>query len=234
MLALLAGRIYDHAPQQNAFPLGATTLLLMRRTLILSLLLGATAVGCQPDRSGVRPDSTRGGLSTAQAPATQSIALSVDDGGCEANPDAAHPNPQRLISEYLDRGGRGEFLASSAWHDGAVECPGHTPGFDSATLVTGWRLSTLRETADSVLFQVAFDRHSDLTQDSTGMYLVPAAGVELDTIIAVRKPFGWRVGGFEFQPHVLPMAAKARLQLREGDQRLIDSLITLSASRPGA
>jgi len=157
----------------------------------------------------------------------------MDDDGCGADPKVEHPDPQVLVSEYLDRGGRGDFLASNAWHDGAVECPGHTPGFDSGTLVTGWRLSTLREGADSVSFQVAFDRHSEIAQDSVGMYLLPAAGVELDTITVVRKPYGWRVGGCELQPHVLPTGAKSRLRLREGDQRLIDSLIARSTARPG-
>lgn len=207
---------------------------LMIRRFILPLLLLATAVGCQADRPALRRDSTSPRVATAQAPVTQAAGQSTDDDGCDADPKATHADPHLLVNEYLDRGGRGEFLALSAWHDGAVECPGHTPGFDSGTLVTGWRLLKLREAADSVSFQIAFDRHSDITQDGAGMYLVPAAGVELDTITAVRKPYGWRVGGFEFQPHVLPAGAKAKLQLREGDRRLIDSLITLSTSRPGA
>lgn len=191
-------------------------------------------VGCRVDGPALRRDSTGPRVAAVLAPATQPVGPSTDDDGCAAEPTATHSDPHLLIKEYLDRGGRGEFLASSAWHDGAMECPGHSPGFDGGTLVTGWRLSLLREVADSVSFQIAFDRHSEITQDSAGMYLVPAIGVELDTIIAVRKPYGWRVGGFEFQPHVLPAGAKARLQLREGGRRLIDSLLALSASRPGA
>lgn len=207
--------------------------LLMIRRFVSSLLLGASAIGCEVDRPAARPDSAGPGVATAEVPAPQTVAPSADDDGCGADPKAVHSDPQLLVNEYLDRGGRGEFLGSSVWHDGAVECPGHTPGFDTGTLVTGWHLSKLRETADSVSFQVAFDRHSEITQDSAGMYLVPAAGVERDTIIAVRKAYGWRLGGFEFQPHVLPSGAKAQLRLRESDRRLIDSLITLSPSRPG-
>jgi hypothetical protein len=205
----------------------------MNRRFIASPLLGASAIGCQVDRSAPRPDSAGPRIATARVPATQAVEQSTDDDGCGADKKAAHSDPQLLVKEYLDRGGRGEFLESSVWHDGAVECPGHTPGFDSGTLVTGWQLSKLRETADSVSFQVVFDRHSEITQDSASMYLVPAAGAERDTIIAVRKPYGWRLGGFEFQPHVLPSAAKARLELRESDRRLLDSLITLSPSRSG-
>ena len=207
---------------------------LMIRRFILPLLALAIAVGCQVDRSALRRDSTSQTVAVAQTPATQALGSSVDDDGCDAEPRTAHSDPQLLITEYLDRGGRGDFLASSTWRDGAVECPGHTPGFDSGTLVTGWRISRLREVSDSVTFQIAFDRHSEIRQDSAGMYLVPAAGVELDTVIAVRKPYGWRVGGFEFQPHVLPMGVKGKLQLREGDRHVLDSLITLSTSRPGA
>lgn len=206
----------------------------MIRHFCFPLLLLATSVGCQADRPALRRDSTGPRVATAQAPATQAVEPSTDDDGCDADPKVAHSDPQLLVNEYLERDGRGEFLASSTWHDGAVECPGHTPGFDSGTLVTGWRLSRVREVADTVSFQIAFDRHSEITQDTAGMYLVPAAGVELDTITAVRKPYGWRVGGFEFQPHVLPTGAKARLQLREGDRRLIDSLIALPRTRPGA
>jgi hypothetical protein len=173
----------------------------MIRRFILPLILLATAIGCQAERPAPRRDSTSPKVAAAQAPATQPAGPSIDDDGWDANPKVAHSDPLLLVNEYLERGGRGEFLASSAWHDGAVECPGHTPGFDSGTLVTDWRFSKLREVADSVSFQVAFDRHSEIAQDSAGMYLVPAAGVELDTITAVRKPYGWRVSGFEFPPH---------------------------------
>ena len=206
----------------------------MMRRLLVPVLVLASATSCRTDRPAVRGDSRNPSVSTAQNTAAPANAPSADDDGCNADSTAEHSNPQLLVREYLDRGGRGELLSSSPWHDGAVECPGHTPGFDSGTLVTGWSLSTLRETADSVAFQVAFDRHSEITQDSVGMYLVPAAGVELDTIVAVRKPYGWRLGGFEFQPHVLPTGAKAHLQLRETDRRLIDSLVSVSTSRPGA
>src|SRR4051812_41545686 len=117
----------------------------MIQRFILPLILLATAIGCQAERPAPRRDSTGPKVATAQAPATQPPGMSMDDDGCDANPKAAHSDPQLLVYEYLERGGRGEFLASSAWHDGAVECPGHAPGFDSGTLVTGWRLSKLRE-----------------------------------------------------------------------------------------
>jgi hypothetical protein len=62
-----------------------------------------------------------------------------------------------------------------------------------------------------------------MTQDSAGPYVVAERGTEVDTLVAVRTSYGWRVGGDEIGPHVHADAIRRRVpNLRGG--ALLDSL----------
>jgi hypothetical protein len=128
------------------------------------------------------------------------------------------------LTEYLERGGRGELLSTEPWHASTVECPGHTPGWDEATVVAGWQVVTMEQGADTARFVVAFQRLGRLSQDSLGPYIVAEPGLEHDTVVVVRKPYGWRIGGYELGPHIRPAAARAQLRDPARGAALLDSL----------
>lgn len=130
---------------------------------------------------------------------------------CGADTTWAHPEPRALVDEYLERGGDGSFLQSDPWHDGAVACPAHAPGADEATIVAGWTVAPLAQSADTARFALRFARLGRLTQDSAGAVAVAGAGEEVDTVVVVRTPAGWRIGDPEPAPHLLPEAVRRRL-----------------------
>jgi hypothetical protein len=186
--------------------------------------LVALLVACSDSRVPARntPDSV----------VTESAALplAVDDDGCEADSAHVHPAPTALLTEYLERGGRGELLSTSPWHASAVECPGHTPGWDEATVVAGWQVTPLEQGTDTARYVVEFRRLARLTQDSVGPFIVAEPGLEHDTVIVVRKPYGWRIGGYEFDPHIRSAAARAQLRDSTRGAALLDSLATTQAT----
>jgi hypothetical protein len=194
-----------------------------------ALLVGMAVLGACRDSSQAKtlPQPVS---ASESAPAAEDNPL--DDDGCGAVTSASHPDPRSLLTEYLEHNGRGEFMATSAWHDGAVECPGHTPGWDGATLVTGWSTKPLDGGRDTARFLVSYVRFGRITQDSIGPYIAVDPATETDTLLFVRKSYGWRLGGFETDPHVLASGARPRLTLRPGDARLLDSLAALPVVGP--
>jgi hypothetical protein len=150
---------------------------------------------------------------------------------CGVDTTRAHLDPVALINEFLARDTTGAFAKSDTWFETAVECPIRVPGFDSATLVEGYAITPARSNADTATFEVRYQRYGVIGQDSVGQVLEHQPGVELDTLTAVRTPYGWRIGGFVHQPHVSPAGALANLRLRGSDLRTLDSL--RSRSRPG-
>jgi len=206
---------------------------------ILGLLILACFLVACGERTATRP-AARSAPASAARPVpsdTAAVATSIpaDDDGCAADTTQAHAAPRALMDEYLERDGWGEFTEASDWYAQAVECPGHTPGWDESVLVTTWTVQPLREGADTATYVVTFQRVGRLTQDSAGLFIASEPGVEADTVPVVRTPYGWRVGGFARPPHVLPIGARARFRLRAHDRALLDSLSTADArpSRSG-
>lgn len=121
------------------------------------------------------------------------------DSSCDFVRVDAHPDPDQLLAEFVARDARGEFTESSDWFDGAVDCPGHEPGPDQATIVKGHQVRILARGADTVRAEVRWDRtgirRGGGEEDAD-------SGVVIDTLVAVRTSFGWRIASPALNPHV--------------------------------
>ena len=144
--------------------------------------------------------------------------------------------PLSVVEAYLEHGGADGYTGSDSISDAQVECPAGTPGWDAWTIVTNWKVIPVAQTPDRVQYVVEFDRYGLVDMDTAGTHLVRDSAIERDTIVVVRKPYGWRIHSPEFNPHVLPDAARKRRVWSTGDQQTLDSLVAhgARASRPGA
>ena len=139
---------------------------------------------------------------TGRAADTAAANLPADE-TCDFVRIAAHNDPTRLIDEFVARDARGEFTESSEWFNGAVDCPGHEPGPDQAVIVASHAVRVLSRGRDSVLAEVTWRRLGYVT----GGVERAAPGVYLDTLRAIRTPFGWRIESPALNPHVPGPAA---------------------------
>jgi hypothetical protein len=121
-------------------------------------------------------------------------AAAADTVGCELAAAPAHPDGEALVREFVRRDAAGEFTAGSAWFATAVDCPGHEAAPDAATLARDPRVRVIGRAADSVSAEVRWERVM------VGDVVVP--GTEVDTLTAVRTPYGWRVRSPALNPHV--------------------------------
>ena len=145
--------------------------------------VGLLAAGCA-DRHA--PDARE-----SRAPAG---AVALDTVGCELAVAPAHPDGEALVREFVRRDAAGEFTAASAWFASAVDCPGHEQAPDAATMARHPRVRLIARTADSLRAEVQWERLS------VGDAQMP--GTEIDTLAAVRTPYGWRVRSPALDPHI--------------------------------
>jgi hypothetical protein len=110
---------------------------------------------------------------------------------------AAHSNADSLLREFVERDARGEFTRSSAWFDGAVDCPGHEAAPHAATLIKSYELRVLRRTSDSLRAEVLWERVGYSGNGADAM----APGTDRDTLVVVHTAFGWRVTSPALRPH---------------------------------
>lgn len=190
-----------------------------RAALLLTLaIIVSSACG---ERS--RPEAPAASAPTVAAAAPDS-AVVADSAGCGLRAVVAHPDPAVLVNQYLARDGAGEFTESSAWLNSAMACPGHAPGWDGFTLITGYEQKALAEGPDTARFMISYTRHGYLEQDSAGFVIRAEPGTERDTVVAIRTPFGWRIGDPVVEPHVLPAAALARFKLGPAERKTLTTL----------
>ena len=142
-------------------------------------------------------------LGCAARDADTAAANTPSDETCDFVRVVAHNDPTRLIEEFVARDARGEFTRSSQWFNGAVDCPGHEPGPDQSTMVVAHAVRVLTRGRDSVLAEVTWRRLGYVT----GGVERAAPGVDLDTLRAIRTPFGWRIESPALNPHVPGPAA---------------------------
>lgn len=124
-----------------------------------------------------------------------------DTVGCAFELTNSHPDPRQLILEFVRRDSSGEFRGASVWFAGAVDCPGHEPGPDVASEISGYHLRFLSETRDTVRAEVLWTRLGYVSANGSEESL----GTEVDTLAAVRTPYGWRIKSPALNPHVPAM-----------------------------
>jgi len=140
--------------------------------------------------------NSQGAASARQAETRASAPVEADTVGCEFAPTIGHPDGEALLREFVRRDAAGEFTRTSAWFASATSCPGHEPAPDAAVMARNPRLRVLARAPDSLRAEVLWDRLM------IGDAKVP--GLEVDTLIALRTPYGWRVRSPVLIPHVPP------------------------------
>lgn len=125
------------------------------------------------------------------------------DESCDFVRVVAHEAPLPLIYEFVTRDARGEFTQASAWFNAAVDCPGHEPGPDQATIAVAHSVRITTQSRDSVVAEVRWQRVGYVT----GGVSRAAPGAEVDTLLAIRTPYGWRIASPALNPHVPGPAA---------------------------
>jgi hypothetical protein len=99
-----------------------------RILMLLALLSGACAGPADDSSDSAEAAEVGEDLGKAAAsPAVQPAFTSVED-DCDFIALHAHPHPDALIAEYLERDSRGEFLQTEGWLPQATTCPGHLHG----------------------------------------------------------------------------------------------------------
>ena len=161
----------------------------MRLRILAGVALLALGACRGQQAAPVDSETARSTASTAAASAAGQPWYLDPDEGCAFDTTVAHPDPDRLVTEYLARDAAGQFLQTDAWFAGATECPGHEPGPDSYVVISEYRSAPLHRGSDSVAYAVT----------STVVGMMGPAGLRsdprtvVDTVAAVRTPFGWRI-----------------------------------------
>ncbi len=194
------------------------------------IIIVALAVACAAEPRNGNHDAS-------SAAATAAVADVVDDTAqCLADTLPVHASANQLVAEYLERDADGQFLGGDAdpgrWYEGALACPGHTPGWDTAVLVFDWKLRTLNQGNARATYPVESRAFGTSESDSAGLILRPSHSIQLDTLTLARTRRGWRLIGFSRMPHVLPAALLRGRTWRPEYRRTLDSLVAAGARRP--
>jgi hypothetical protein len=182
------------------------------RALVLTVIL-VTLLECQG----------RGDTVAHQNPASAASVAVDDTAGCTIDTNRVHPDPSKLVAEFLRRDAAGQFTATNAWDASAFECPGHMPGWDGSTVITAYSLEPLSVGPDTARYTVRYQVFGSLDDDSVGVGLRILPSTELDTFVVVRTPYGWRIALPIIDPHLLPRTAVG-FQLKARDRHALDSL----------
>jgi hypothetical protein len=170
---------------------------------IAAIMLVSSACQQGPNRESTRTDSIVATPTLARALPQQ------PDSTCGFVSEQHHTDAAALVKEYLRRDGAGEWLMHGAthWLATAMMCPDHRPGWDAATLVSGFDITPLTADDTSAAFEVRYSRIGPLSQDSVSFYLIEEPGIESDTFITLKTQYGWRIQTPVIHAHILPRTA---------------------------
>lgn len=161
----------------------------MRRLPFLSLALAALmACGKAP---ATDPPAV---LDTLQA------GFLDDSDGCMFARVPRFVDPQALVMEYVTRDAAGGFLATSPWIDSALTCPGHLPGWDANTVITGFEVGTATVAGPHATVPVSYTAVGGL--DGWNHFSSVPRSVQV-VFELVNTPWGWRIDGPQLAPMVL-------------------------------
>jgi len=199
---------------------------------------------CRERPSGRGTDSPAVRASLAES--TSAIAGGNDaawqDPSCDTDTAQAHPSAGVLVREYLVRNDSLGFTTGAseeneAWLLGAAECPGHLGGTDGIVVVSSYGLDSLLAGIDSAQYLVSYHVIGGADPDGSGRWRFHAGQrLRLDTLVLVRSPYGWRIGGDPTDPLMSPSAIARRYEFSIPDRHMLDSIAQMGgrASRPGA
>ena len=182
----------------------------MRSTLSLTALI--LLVGCH-------------GQDASKVPAADSRSTAVDS---QASHDRTllcrdttpgHPDPGKLVRDYVRRDASGEFLSSNKFWVSATECA--EGGSDVAQVITSYSVDSLGIVADTARFAVTYHFLGDLLQGAGGF--AAKVRTETDTFVVIRRPYGWRIVGGHGMPILMRDAARRFWPLTRADLARLDS-----------
>ena len=155
-----------------------------------------------------------------------------DDGWCKGDTTVfAHPDPGKLVREYVARDATGEFLSFGPFWRSATECAGE--GTDGAAVVASYSIDSLGITRDTARFVVTYRFLGDLVQSALRGF-EPRVSTTVDTFVVIHRPYGWRIVGEHDLPTLDVNGAKTHWPLTPADLHSLDSAEKVSASRRGA
>lgn len=182
----------------------------MRHTLALPALIAL--VGCRGH------DTSKTATAESRAPLRDSAASQAQHVLCrDTTPN--HPDPGKLVREYVRRDGGGEFLSSNTFWVSATECA--EGGSDVARVITSSTIDSLGLRADTARFAVTYHFLGDLLQGPVGF--APKVRTETDTFVVIHRPYGWRIVGAHGMPIMTRDAARRFWPLTRADLARLDS-----------
>jgi hypothetical protein len=154
----------------------------------------------------------------SHTPMTDSVAAQAQNLLCrDTTPN--HPDPGKLVREYVRRDGGGEFLSSNTFWVSATECA--EGGADVARVITSSSIDSLGIRADTARFAVTYHFLGDLLQGPVGF--APNVRTQTDTFVVIRRPYGWRIVGPHGMPIMMREAARRFWPLTRADLARLDS-----------
>lgn len=163
-------------------------------------------------------DTSQTATADSRAPRTDSVASQAQNILCR-DTTPAHPDPGKLVREYVRRDGGGEFLSSNTFWVSATECA--EGGADAARVITSSTIDSLGIRADTARFAVTYHFLGDLLQGSVGF--APKVNTETDTFVVIHRPYGWRIVGPHGMPIMMRDAARRFWPLTRADLARLDS-----------
>lgn len=129
----------------------------------------------------------------------------------------SHPDPHKLVMEYLRRDANGDFLKTDPWYKTSILHPVGS-GWDQAYLISAFKVDSSRANANQAKCKVRYDIIAWITQDMTGSYLVFKPGMKTVNFELENTPWGWRIAEPEQPSHILPKAIIKSLSVEDQEK----------------
>lgn len=118
---------------------------------------------------------------------------------CDFVKQKSHLNPNELVKEFIAKDSHGDFLQQNEWMNKAVFCPGHLPGPDAYTVISGYKIEKSEVASDVATFSVRYEILGTMTSGGENGELnsfLPKKESRLEKFIVQKTPFGWRLKEF--------------------------------------
>ncbi|MNR89313.1 hypothetical protein D3C72_202780 [compost metagenome] len=147
---------------------------------------------------------------------------------CEFRRVKAHPDPQALLREYLRRDFNGEFTSANQWQMGALLCPGHEPGWDSATIVASYSIGVAVPGKKVRSFPVTYQILGSTWSDGS---IKEEPRRERIVFVLVQTPYGWRIAEPQQNQHLDPRTLLNEPMYSSEGRRHLQRLVDRSKKR---
>jgi len=120
-----------------------------------------------------------------------------------------------VISEYLERETRGEFLKTSTWLNNSVLNSERIPGYDTAVTISGYSIELIDSLESEPVYQITYNKIADLLQNQSGPF-IKMGSEKLAVVFKLKKVKGkWLISSAIPKSHVYPKYLKEMLPKEE-------------------